>query len=97
MPAVLHGEHQSESRGAVGLPMVWPSNRLMEELGGKPGDLVYLTDARWWLGGLRSAHAVLGEIDLTSEDSLLKMDQQTHETVVVKGREQEPIIVERLY
>ena len=31
----------------------------MVGLAGKEGDLVYLCDHRWWLGGLRSAHARL--------------------------------------
>ncbi len=30
-----------------------------ERLAARPGDLVYVCDARWWLGGLRSTHAWL--------------------------------------
>jgi SSS family solute:Na+ symporter len=26
-----------------------------------PGDLVYVQDSRWWLGGLKSAHSTFGE------------------------------------
>jgi len=33
----------------------------MEKMQADPGDLVYLTDARKWLGGLKSIHAVYGE------------------------------------
>jgi len=33
----------------------------LEGLGGKDGDMVYLTDTRRWLGGLRSTHARLQE------------------------------------
>jgi len=32
-----------------------------EVLAAEPGDLVYLSDPRWWLGGLRSTHARLAE------------------------------------
>ncbi|MHC4900958.1 MAG: sodium:solute symporter family protein [Planctomycetota bacterium] len=34
--------------------------RVMENLGAAPGDLLDLSDARWWLGGLRSTHVTLG-------------------------------------
>ncbi|MGB5847855.1 MAG: sodium:solute symporter family protein, partial [Ignavibacteriaceae bacterium] len=33
----------------------------MEEMKANVGDLVYLTDARKWMGGLKSVHAVYGE------------------------------------
>jgi SSS family solute:Na+ symporter len=33
----------------------------MEALAAQPGDLLYVTDARWWLGGLRSVHVRAGE------------------------------------
>lgn len=32
----------------------------MERLAAEPGDLLYVSDARWWLGGLRSLHAKAG-------------------------------------
>ncbi len=32
----------------------------METMKANPGDLVYIQDARWWLGGLRSVHTVYG-------------------------------------
>jgi SSS family solute:Na+ symporter len=33
----------------------------MEEMKANVGDLVYITDARKWMGGLKSVHAVYGE------------------------------------
>jgi SSS family solute:Na+ symporter len=33
----------------------------METMKAKVGDLVYLCDKRWWLGGLKSVHAIIGE------------------------------------
>jgi SSS family solute:Na+ symporter len=33
----------------------------MESLKAETGDLVYLCDKRWWLGGLKSVHAKIGE------------------------------------
>jgi len=44
----------------------------MHQLEAEPGDLVYVSDRRWWLGGLRSLHARLGPpAELESEDHLL--------------------------
>lgn len=36
------------------------SHAAMEELQAEPGDLLYLADSRWWLGGLRSVHVKAG-------------------------------------
>ncbi len=33
-----------------------------ERLAARPGDHLYLSDTRWWLGGLRSGHAVLSDL-----------------------------------
>jgi len=33
----------------------------MERLKARPGDLLYIADARWWLGGLRSTHCRAGD------------------------------------
>ncbi len=33
----------------------------MERLKAAPGDLLYVSDSRWWLGGLRSSHCRAGE------------------------------------
>ena len=37
------------------------SEKDMEIMKAKPGDLVYLCDSRAWLGGLKSIHSVYGE------------------------------------
>ena len=36
------------------------SNKEMEKMKAEPGDLVYITDSRKWLGGLKSCHTVYG-------------------------------------
>lgn len=33
----------------------------MQRMKAKPGDLLYVSDARWWLGGLRSSHCRAGQ------------------------------------
>jgi SSS family solute:Na+ symporter len=32
----------------------------MKTMKANSGDLVYMQDARWWLGGLRSVHTIYG-------------------------------------
>ncbi|RMF78559.1 MAG: hypothetical protein D6744_10000, partial [Planctomycetota bacterium] len=67
---VRHGSDPPQSRepheDAAHVPdpeysIVRLSSREMERLKAKPGDLVYVEDRRWWLGGLRSLHARAGE------------------------------------
>ena len=33
----------------------------MQSMSANAGDLVYIQDARWWYGGLKSAHATFGK------------------------------------
>ena len=33
----------------------------MKRMKANPGDLVFVEDSRWWLGGLKSAHCIYGE------------------------------------
>lgn len=41
---------------------------VMARIAAEPGDLVYVSDSRWWLGGLRSVHATLREAHDGAED-----------------------------
>jgi SSS family solute:Na+ symporter len=41
-------------------PTIRLPQKALDALKAQTGDLVYLTDRRWYLGGLRSAHAVIG-------------------------------------
>jgi SSS family solute:Na+ symporter len=97
MPQRAGTDHPPETRGEAGLPVVWPSRALAEALGAAPGDLVYITDTRSWLGGLRSAHAVLGEIGDDRETTFVQMDEEIFNTVVARSRTDKAVIVERLY
>jgi hypothetical protein len=42
--------------GVVRLPY-----SVMAKLDAEPGDLLYIADRRWWLGGLRSVHVRAGK------------------------------------
>jgi hypothetical protein len=48
--------------GAGQLPLVAISMVLAEQMGAGPGDLVYVTDARAWLGGLKASHAMVDAV-----------------------------------
>lgn len=54
---VKHVPFQTDESVPFGLISV--SRTAMEILKAGEGDMVYLTDARWWLGGLRSQHVKL--------------------------------------
>ncbi len=45
----------------------------LASLAAQKGDLIYFADKRWWLGGLRAAHARVGEA--TGEKGVLKLPQ----------------------
>ena len=77
--------------------MVRLSRTLADRLRAKPDDLVYVTDARWWLGGLRSAHTIVGSIDVKAKDEVIELGPEVFEIVVHRRRVGKQIIVERLY
>ena len=57
---------------ASGRARVRVSSRLAEALGGlEPGDILYVSDRRAWLGGLRSGHGAVAEI---VEDEAIWLD-----------------------
>ena len=80
------------------LPSVRISRTLADTLGAEAGDLLYVTDARWWLGGLRSTHSVVGQIaDSPDGQSSIELGPATFATVVTSRRKDRPVRVERLY
>jgi SSS family solute:Na+ symporter len=82
-----------ESRPAVRL-----SSPLAAALDAKVGDLVYITDTRWWLGGLRSTHAMVHSIKNVEDDqSTVEMEPSVLASVATSRRSKHPVLVERLY
>ena len=96
-PILFDGNNPTLKSSQGDLPQVLPSVSLLEKLQAKPGDLVYLSDSRWWLGGLRSGHAVLGEVLQDIDKDVVKVDSSLFESIVSKNRKDKPILVERLY
>jgi SSS family solute:Na+ symporter len=62
------------------------SNKDMAAMKANPGDLVYLTDKRGWLGGLKSVHSVYAEPH--DEDGIVYMTSDLAESgLFAEGRE----------
>ena len=57
---------EPEEISKTGLPFVKISSSLAQKLDAEAGALLYISDRRVWLGGLRSGHAIIGEV-LTDE------------------------------
>lgn len=97
------------SEGGSGLPLARLSRSLAEALGAAAGDIVYVSDRRWWLGGLRSGHAVVDETPAAETgteteteteaggDHHVELGPTLHESIVTPRRSGEPVLVERLY
>jgi len=78
------------------LPVVHISRGLARRLKAGENDLVYVTDRRWWTGGLHSAHAVVGEVRDADEPEVW-MGPDTAKLVITSRRSGLPVRVERLY
>ncbi|MFT6143151.1 MAG: SSS family solute:Na+ symporter [Myxococcota bacterium] len=88
----------SDDAGEYGpgkLPGAVLSASLAKQIQATVGDMVFVTDSRWWLGGLRATHAVVTEV--TDESSaMIALAEPVWETVV-EGRESAAVSVQRLY
>jgi len=95
--ATVVARDSDELGGPADLPVVQVSAALSDSLGGvMPGDLVYMTDSRWWLGGLRSCHGIVGAVGGEGGPSLC-LGPSAREALVAPGREAAAVRVQRLY
>jgi SSS family solute:Na+ symporter len=85
-----------EPPGQAGLPVVHISSALSAAISAGAKDLLYVSDARAWLGGLRSAHAVIGSVE-ERQGLSVRMGAAMHAVVVAPGREGRVFRVKRLY
>ncbi|MBN2430451.1 MAG: sodium:solute symporter family protein [Acidobacteria bacterium] len=60
----------SLERGVIGLPPA-----VMERLKAEDGDIIYVEDSRWWLGGLRSDHNYARTLPDLSDNAVVVSDQ----------------------
>jgi SSS family solute:Na+ symporter len=72
------------------------SSMLAQNLDAEEGDLVYVTDSRWWYGGLYSTHGVVSTV-FDSDRAEIQMETDISELVVTKKRTEADFIVEKLY
>ena len=95
--AVFRAESPDVFRGEARLPEATISSDLAANLGASEGDLLYVSDARWWLGGLMSTHVVVAHIRTESAGSAIELGPDVYGAVVKTGREKVDLMVERLY
>jgi len=62
-PVILWVKQLEEDIDVVRVPP-----KAMESMKAKPGDILYITDYRWWFGGLHSLHAKAGDPITEEED-----------------------------
>ncbi len=79
-----------------GLPVVRISSALAKVLGGGSGSIIHVSDRRVWLGGLRSTHAIVGEIFPDDKNTLVEIEETAQRSIIKPGREQKPVRVELL-
>jgi Na+/proline symporter len=79
------------------LPTITISGALATQLAAGVGDLVYVTDKRWWFGGLRSAHARVHAIDAMDTLNRVHLSPEMRERILAGGSEDRPLQVKRLY
>lgn len=92
------GETDEKSQTNTNLPLVAVSRNFADEIGLQVGDLIYVSDRRWWLGGLNSAQCVVGEIsDKPEQANVIVLGPQLHQAIVSPYRKSQSLLVERLY
>ena len=88
---------EEEFTGEGHLPKMAITTALAESLEAKEGDLLYVTDPRTWLGGLRSCHGVVAWIE-PAESPRVLMGEGSLAVITGGATDKEPSVkVERLY
>lgn len=73
------------------------SGGLAKQVEAEAGDILYVTDARWFLGGLNATHVRVRSVDDGDDAVWVRLGPDVREAVVKRGRETLPIAVQRLY
>jgi len=95
--ASVHRGEDDSRRGEGHLPVVRISKQLAEQLDAHPNDLVYLSDARKWLGGLRASHAIIKEVTESLDGLSVEIGPSLHTMLVSQARTGKPVRIKRLY
>jgi solute:Na+ symporter, SSS family len=75
-------------------PVAYISSTVATNLTAKKGDLLYISDSRAWLGGLRSTHAIIGGINPDLIDDQIQITPTLNS---IAGREGQPLRIKRMY
>jgi len=86
----------AEEESEQGLVKVRISAALAKELDAVVGDMVYVSDTRAWLGGLRSSHATVAEIVEDWSAPTVELGPGLYERVVSKSRKERPLRIRTL-
>ena len=81
----------------IHLPLIRISAGLAEAADAVEGDILYVSDARWLLGGLKSGHGRISAIDADDTGMTVHLGPGVRERIIVPGREAQPLKVKRLY
>ena len=92
----VSGVESEEFGGTGGLPKVELSKALAGELGVEAEDLLYISDRRGWLGGLRASHAVVGSVNAELDGKRALLGPSLMDRVVAPGREGAEFAMRRL-
>ena len=89
-------DHSLENVGTGNLALVNISTALALKLDIVPGDLLYISDRRWWLGGLYSAHTVVNVL-FDEPKKIIEINRETSQAVITKKRADQELLIEKLY
>ncbi len=81
----------------IHLPLVRISAGLAEAAEAIEGDILYISDARWWLGGLKSWHGRVDSIDPDDDSLTVHLGPAIRGRIISPGREAHALKVKRLY
>lgn len=96
--AIVTRSERPEEFDFAGRPIVRLSRDLAARLGAFTGDILFLSDRRRWLGGLRGTHAVCGPLLVVHGETFrVELGETTRATVVSPRREGKLVRVEKLY
>jgi SSS family solute:Na+ symporter len=81
----------------VQLPLVRISAGLAAAVDAIEGDILYISDARWWLGGLKSSHSRIRSIDTDDTAHTVHLGPDLRARIISSGRLGKALQVKRLY
>ena len=89
---------EEDTRGGPGdLPAVTIASDLSATLQATEGDLVFVTDARAWLGGLRATHARVGAVDDALAPGTITVGPSLRKALGLATDLGRPLRIQRLY